>query len=144
MILESFDPFLADFGQFAQRALGRSEHASPLPMDISRRGEEILLRLDVPGVPADAIDVSVEDRTLTVTASRRASWAEEEQVLVQERFEGTASRRLRLPDDVDASRVSAEWADGVLVLRLPIAEAARPRKVQVSTGTGAAAQQLGA
>jgi HSP20 family protein len=60
--------------------------------------------------------------------------------LAQERFEGTMSRRVRIPDWVNAESVTAEYVDGVLTVRLPLADKAKPRQIQVTTG--ASAQQI--
>lgn len=130
MLLDRHDPFLADFDQLAQRMLGRSE-GSGMPMDVTRRGEEIVLRVDLPGVPADKVGITVESQVLTISAERRHEYGDEEQLLLQERFEGSLTRRLRLPDFVDTDRVSATHSDGVLTVTLPVAEQARPRQIQV-------------
>jgi HSP20 family protein len=140
MLLDRFDPFLAEFDRVTQRALGTSAlggtDAAGMPMDVIRRGDELLVRFDLPGVPADKISVTVENHTLTVTAERNASFADNEQVLVQERFDGTMTRRLRVPDWVDGDNVEADYHDGVLAVRLPLAEQAKPRKIEIRTGTG--------
>lgn len=133
MLLERFDPFLAEFDRVAQRALGGPE-AAGMPMDVTRRGDELIVRLDLPGVAADRITLTVENHTLTVSAERSAGYGEDETVLVQERFDGVMTRRLRLPDWVDAERVSAEHVDGVLSVRLPLAEQARPRRIEIRRG----------
>jgi HSP20 family protein len=132
MLLDRFDPFLAEFDRITQRALG-SEGAG-MPLDVIRRGEELIVRFDLPGVPADKISITVENHTLTVTAERHAGYGESDQVLVQERFDGTMTRRLRVPDWVDGDKVEADYADGVLSVRLPLAEQARPRRIEVRTG----------
>lgn len=134
MLLDRFDPFLAEFDRITQRALGTTD-AAGMPMDVIRRGEELIVRFDLPGVPADKIGLTVENRLLTVTAERHAGYGEHEQVLVQERFDGAMTRRLRLPDWVDGGQVDAEYADGVLSVRLPLAEQAKPRRVEIRTTT---------
>jgi HSP20 family protein len=140
MLLDRFDPFLAEFDRVTQRALGTpalgGTDAAGMPMDVIRRGDELLVRFDLPGVPADKISVTVENHTLTVTAERNASFADNEQVLVQERFDGTMTRRLRVPDWVDGDNVEADYHDGVLAVRLPLAEQAKPRKIEIRTGAG--------
>ncbi|MDQ1685849.1 MAG: hypothetical protein QOC82_2586 [Frankiaceae bacterium] len=133
MLLDRFDPFLAEFDRLTTRALGTPE-AAGMPMDVIRQGDELIVRFDLPGVPTDKISLTVENHTLTVTAERHAPYGEGEQVLVQERFDGTMTRRLRVPDWVDGERVSADYADGVLCVRLPLAEQAKPRRVEIRTG----------
>jgi HSP20 family protein len=131
MLLERFDPFLAEFDRLAQRTLGAGG-AAGLPMDVIRRGEELDVRVDLPGVAGDKIDVTVENQVLTISAERRADYAEGDHILVQERFDGVISRRLRMPDWVDADTVTADYVDGVLTVHLPLADKAKPRRVQVN------------
>ncbi|HET7530787.1 MAG TPA: Hsp20/alpha crystallin family protein [Mycobacteriales bacterium] len=131
MLLERFDPFLAEFDRLAQRTLGAGG-AAGLPMDVIRRGEELVVRVDLPGVAGDKIDVTVENQVLTISAERRADYAEGDHILVQERFDGVISRRLRMPDWVDADTVTADYVDGVLTVHLPLADKAKPRRVQVN------------
>jgi HSP20 family protein len=134
MLLERFDPFLAEFDRLTQRTLGATG-SSGLPMDVIRRGDELVVRVDLPGVAGDKIDVVVENHVLTISAERRDDYADGDHVLVQERFDGTISRRLRVPDWVDAGTVTADYVDGVLTVHLPLAEKAKPRRVAV-TATG--------
>ena len=133
MLLDRVDPFLAEFDRLTQRAFGTTDGAG-LPMDVVRRGEELFVRVDLPGVAADKIGVTVENGTLTISAERHGGYTEGEQVLVQERFDGTITRRLRVPDWVDAQAVTADYADGVLTVHLPLAEKARPRRIEVRAG----------
>jgi HSP20 family protein len=130
MLLERFDPFLAEFDRLTQRTFGTADGVG-LPMDVIRRGEELMVRVDLPGVPGDAIELTVENHVLTISAERRASYGEGDQVLAQERFDGVISRRLRVPEWVDTEAVSADHADGVLTVRLPLAEKAKPRRVEI-------------
>jgi HSP20 family protein len=134
MLLDRFDPFLAEFDRMTQRALGTTDGAG-MPMDVIRRGDELVVRFDLPGVPADKIGLTVENHLLTITAERHTGYGDNEQVLVQERFDGTMTRRLRVPDWVDGENVEADYADGVLSLRLPLAEQAKPRRIEVRTAS---------
>ncbi|MGN6472811.1 MAG: Hsp20/alpha crystallin family protein [Mycobacteriales bacterium] len=136
MLLERFDPFLAEFDRLAQRTLGTADGVG-LPMDIVRSGDDLIVRMDLPGVKAEDVKITLENRTLTIGAQRRATWAEGDQVLVQERFDGEISRRVRVPEWVDAEAVAADYVDGVLTVRLPLAERAKPRTISVN---GAATQ----
>src|SRR4051812_46702619 len=133
MLLERFDPFLAEFDRLTQRSFGTADGVG-LPMDVIRRGEELVVHVDLPGVHADKINLTVENHVLTISAERRASYGENDNVLAQERFDGVISRRLRVPDWVDAEAVSADYADGVLTVTLPLAEKAKPRRIEVGTG----------
>lgn len=137
MLLERFDPFLAEFDRLTQRSFGGSDGIG-LPMDVIRHGDQLVVRVDLPGVDADKIDLTVENRILTISAERRAAYAEGDQVVVQERFDGVISRRLRVPDWVDADAVTADYTAGVLSVTLPLAEQAKPRRVQVASGSAPA------
>jgi HSP20 family protein len=134
MLLERFDPFLAEFDRLTNRAFGADGGA--LPMDVVRRGEELVVRVDLPGVPADKIGLTVENQTLTIAVERHSTYGDGEQVLLQERFDGSMTRRLRIPDWVDADNVTADYTDGVLSLTLKVAEKARARRIEVRTGSG--------
>ena len=138
MLLDRVDPFLAEFDRLTQRAFGTADGVG-LPMDIIRRGDELIVHVDLPGVPNDKINLMVENHVLTISAERRSAYGEGDKVLAQERFDGTITRRLRVPDWVDAEAVKASYADGVLTVSLPLAEKAKPRRIQVD---GAAAQAL--
>jgi HSP20 family protein len=132
MLLDRMDPFLAEFDRLTQRTFGTADGIG-LPMDVIRRNEELLVRVDLPGVPADAITVDLENRILTIGAERRAEYGEGDNVLLQERFDGAVRRQLRLPDWVDAEQVSAEHVDGVLTVHLPLADRAKPRRISVTS-----------
>lgn len=132
MLLERFDPFLAEFDRLTNRAFGADGGA--LPMDVVRRGEELVVRVDLPGVPAEKIGLTVENQTLTIAVERHSTYGDGEQVLLQERFDGSMTRRLRIPDWADADNVTADYTDGVLSLTLKVAEKARARRIEVRTG----------
>lgn len=131
MLLERFDPFLAEFDRLTQRTFGTADGVG-LPMDVLRRGEELVVRVDLPGVAADKINLTVENHVLTISAERRSAYGDGDQILAQERFDGAISRRLRVPDWVDSETVTADYVDGVLTVHLPLAEKAKPRRIEVS------------
>lgn len=134
MLLERFDPFLAEFDRLTQNAFGNSPGVG-LPMDVVRSGDELVVHVDLPGVAADKIELSLENHVLTISAERRAAYGEGTQVLAQERFDGVISRRLRMPDWVDGESVRADYVDGVLSVHLPLAERAKPRRIAVNGST---------
>jgi HSP20 family protein len=134
MLLDHIDPFFAELDRVSKQAFGAADGVG-MPMDVTRKGDELIVRADLPGVALDAIDIGVQGRTLTLKAPRKAGFGSDEQVLIQERLDGTLTRRLRVPDWVDSSAVSAEYADGVLTVRLPLAEQARPRRIEVQAGS---------
>ena len=129
-MLLQFDPFR----DLTETAFGRSTPA--MPMDAVRRGETVLVYLDLPGVDADTIDLEVERNVLTVKAERRFAREEGDQVLANERRQGNYLRRLLLGDTLDGERVEADYRDGVLAITIPVAEAAKPRKVAVGHSDG--------
>ncbi len=133
MFIERTDP-VAEFDRITQRLFGGTESAG-LPMDVVRGADGLLVRVDVPGVAADDLSLTLDDGVLTISAERHASYGEDERVLLHERFDGALTRHLRVPDWVDAARVEADHAEGVLTVRLPMAERARPRTISVSSGS---------
>jgi HSP20 family protein len=134
MLLERVDPFLAEFDRLTQRTFGTTEGAG-LPMDVIRHDDALEVRVDLPGVARESISVTLDNRVLTIGAERRASYGDGDQVLFQERFDGEMSRRLRVPDWVDAEAVNADYVDGVLTIKLPLAERAKPRRITVGGAT---------
>jgi HSP20 family protein len=132
MLLERFDPFIAEFDRLTQRTFGTADGVG-LPMDVVHRDDALVVRVDLPGVSSDAISVTLENRLLTITAERRSSYGEGDQVLIQERFDGEISRRIRVPEWVDADAVAADYTDGVLTVQLPLAERAKARRIAVGT-----------
>ncbi|HWA67757.1 MAG TPA: Hsp20/alpha crystallin family protein [Mycobacteriales bacterium] len=140
MLLERFDPFLAEFDRVAQRTLGTADGIG-LPMDIVRSGDDLVVRMDLPGVVEQDISITLENRTLTIAAPRRTAYGEGDQVLLQERFDGEISRRVRVPEWVDGEAVTADYNAGVLTVHLPLAERAKPRTITV--GAGAPAAEIG-
>ena len=118
----------------AQGTLGRP---AVMPMDAYREGEVFVVHFDIPGVDPSSIDLDVERNVLTVKAERAAAAPEGVEYQVAERPRGVFSRQLFLGDTLDAERIDASYEAGVLTLRVPIAEQAKPRKISISGGTGA-------
>jgi HSP20 family protein len=103
-----------------------------MPMDAFRSGDEFVVAFDLPGVSAESIDIDVERNVLTVRAERRPiDLGDDVQLQVAERPTGAFSRQLFLGDTLDTESVRAAYDNGVLTLRIPVAERAKPRKVQV-------------
>src|SRR3546814_4245287 len=103
-------------------------------MDAYRRGGHVIAHLDCPGVRPEDVAVTVERNGLTVRATRHLEVAEDDERIVGERRHGELVRQLLLGDSLDPLRVEADVTDGVLTLRIPVAETAAPRKVEVGTG----------
>jgi HSP20 family protein len=141
MYLTTLDPISRDFDRIVRRAFGssvlnhgtltRGGFAPALPMDTVRRDGEVVLRFDVPGVDQDKIDVTVDKGVLTVSATREETKTEGENPVVRERLFGSFTRRVRLSDNLDAEAIEASHHDGVLEIRIPVREEAKPRKITV-------------
>ena len=127
--LRDFDTL---FEQLARRPGGSAVNA--VPMDAYRRGSDVWVHLDLPGITPDSIDISVERNVLTVTGERTWSREEGDRVYLAERPQGTFRRQVTLGDGLDADGIEADYSDGVLSLRVPVAEKAQPRKIQVKGG----------
>lgn len=125
----AFDPFREMDRWFSDSA--RTPASTAMPMDLYRDGDVFVTQIDLPGVDPASIDVDVDDRTLTVRAERKAATGEETKWLVRERPIGTFARQLTLGYGVSLDKISADYSDGVLSLRIPVAEEARPRKIEV-------------
>jgi HSP20 family protein len=123
------------FGRMGSRA---SAAPAAMPMDAYRRDTDVWVHVDLPGVSADSIDVNVERHVLTITAQRDWARHEEDRVYLAERRRGTFTRQVHLGDGLDADGIEADYTDGVLTLRIPVAERAQPRKVAITTGQAAA------
>lgn len=128
------DPF-RDLDRLAQQVLGTPARPAAMPIDAYRRGDEFVVEFDLPGVDPASIELTVEKNVLTVHAQRKRIDIEGVEMLVGERPQGTFSRQLFLGETLDTDRIDANYADGVLTLRLPIAEKAKPRRVPINVST---------
>jgi HSP20 family protein len=111
-----------------------SQTSSAIPMDAVRREHDVVVHLDLPGVDPASIDLTIEGRQLTLRAERQFALAEGEDLITNERRHGSMTRVLHLSDKLDASRVEADYRDGVLTLAIPYSETAKPRKVEIGVG----------
>jgi HSP20 family protein len=132
MLLRSTDPF-RDFDRLTQQIFGTTNRPAVMPMDAWREGERFVIEFDLPGVARDSIDLDVERNVLTVRAERVARNGDWE-ALASERPRGVFSRQLVLGDNLDLDRIEASYEDGVLRLVVPVAEKAKPRKIEVTAG----------
>jgi HSP20 family protein len=127
------DPF-RELDRLTQQVLGTAgtlARPSAMPMDAWQQGEEFIVELDLPGIDPASIDLDVERNVLTVKAERPGLPADRE-LLAAERPRGVFSRQLILGDTLDTDRVQADYQAGVLTLRIPVAEKAKPRKIQIN------------
>jgi len=126
-----------EFDRVAQQLLGARTTSRPavMAMDAWREGDVFVVEFDLPGVSPETLDIDVERNVLTVTAERSAPNSEWE-ILAAERTSGVFSRQLVLGDNLDLEQVKASYDAGVLRLSIPVAEKAKPRKVEIATGGG--------
>ncbi|GFE13337.1 hypothetical protein Sgleb_13840 [Streptomyces glebosus] len=127
------DPF-RELDRLAQQltSTGTWTRPSTMAMDAYREGDEYVVALDLPGVSTEAIDIDVERNMLTVKAERRpVAKADDVQMELSERPLGVFSRQIVLADTLDTERIAADYDAGVLTLRIPIAERAKPRKIVI-------------
>jgi HSP20 family protein len=125
------DPF-RDLDRLTQQLFGTAAHPASMPMDAYRKGDSFIVQFDVPGTDLDSIELTVEQNVLTVHAQRRGL-EDDVEMIVAERPVGTFTRQVFLGDTLDPDNVAAEYAAGVLTLRIPVREQAKPRKVAISS-----------
>jgi HSP20 family protein len=125
------DPF-RELDRLTQQVFGTSARPAVMPMDAWREGEQFVVEFDLPGVDPESIDLDVERNVLTVKAERPAREGSEEMVAA-ERPRGVFSRQLFLGDTLDTERIEASYSTGVLTLRVPVAEKAKPRKISINS-----------
>jgi len=127
------DPF-RDLERLTQQVFGPNgtlARPSVMPMDAWRDGDTFHVEFDLPGVSRDSIDIDVERNVVTVRAERPAR-ASDAELVAAERPRGVFSRQLVLGDNLDTERIAATYDAGVLTLSIPVAEKAKPRKVEVA------------
>jgi HSP20 family protein len=117
-------------------ANGTTSRPAVMPMDAYRAGEQFVVQFDLPGVDPSSIDLDVERNVLTVKAERTPTYGDDVELQVAERARGVFSRQLFLGDTLDVDRIEARYDAGVLTLRLPIAEKAKPRKIEITGDSG--------
>jgi HSP20 family protein len=134
MTLMRFDPF-RELDRMAEQAFsGRA--ARSMPMEALRRGEEFLVFLDLPGVQRDDVDVTVERNVVSIRARRASQRQEGDEVIIDERPYGEFTRQLFLGDNLDPGGLTADLDNGVLIMRIPVSEASKPRRVALSSSEG--------
>ncbi|MBC6462126.1 Hsp20/alpha crystallin family protein, partial [Actinomadura sp. HBU206391] len=133
MLLTSIDPFVQEFERQFDRLTRQTAQSSAavMPMDGVRRKDDVVLRFDLPGIDPDSIEVTVDRGVLSVGAGREEAYEDDERVFVRERVMGTFSRRVYLSEHLDADQIEAAYSNGVLAVRIPVLERAKPRKVEV-------------
>lgn len=130
MTLMRFDPF-RDLERLTEQALAGSRGPRAMPMEAFRRGDEFFVAMDLPGVDPAEVDVTVERNVVTVRAQRRPLRRDGDELIVDERAQGEFSRQLFLGDNLDTSRLDADFDRGVLTMAIPVAESSKARKIEI-------------
>jgi HSP20 family protein len=135
-MLVRYDPF-REFDRLTDQFFGSSgtSRSHWMPMDAIRHEHQVELRFDLPGIEAESLDVEVERNVLTVRAERSWTPAEGDEVLAQERPQGSVSRQVMLGEALDTDRLAASYDAGVLTITIPVAEQAKARKVEIQQGS---------
>jgi HSP20 family protein len=128
------DPF-RDLDRWTQALAGSQARPAAMPMDAYRDDNSFVVHLDLPGVDADSIDLTVERNVLTVHAERKPPIGDSAERVVSERAYGVFDRQLFLGETLDVDNLGASYDDGVLTITIPIAEQAKPRKVTITGGS---------
>jgi HSP20 family protein len=126
------DPF-RELDRLAQQVLGTAARPAAMPLDAWQEDREFVVALDLPGVDADSVDLDVERNVLTVKAERPDPVGKDIEMIASERPRGVFSRQLILGEALDAENVKATYDAGVLTLRIPVTEKAKPRKIEIET-----------
>ena len=125
------DPF-RDLDRLTQQVFGTTARPVAMPMDAYRKGDTFYIKLDLPGSALDAIELTVEQNVLTIHAAKQGLDGDVE-LLVAERPAGAFTRQVFLGDTLDADHIDADYTAGVLTLAIPVHEAAKPRKVEITS-----------
>jgi len=142
-VVLTFDPF-REFDRLAGQVLGGAASGTAtmaMPMDLYRSGDHFVLHCDLAGIDPGSVQVDVDGRVVTIRAERSARTDADVQWVRRERATGTFERRFTLGDGLDLDKIAATWQDGVLTLTIPVAEAAKPRRIAINTGAPAASEQ---
>ncbi|HWR47497.1 MAG TPA: Hsp20/alpha crystallin family protein [Pseudonocardiaceae bacterium] len=140
MALMRFDPF-RELDRLSEQAMsGRVPRT--MAMEAWRRGDEFFVHIDLPGIAEDDVDLTVEHNVVSIRAQRRPAHEEGDDVIVDERPHGTFTRQLFLGDNLDTEKLSAGYDRGVLMLTIPIAEASKPRRIQLGAQRQEQRQEL--
>jgi len=132
MMLMRTDPF-RELDRLTQQVFGTAARPAAMPMDAWQEGGEFIVAFDLPGVDIDSVDLNIERNVLTVRAERRDQTQPNVELVISERPRGVFSRQLILGETLDTDNVKASYDAGVLTLRIPVAEQAKPRKIEIQT-----------
>jgi HSP20 family protein len=131
MAVMRFDPF-RDFDRLTEQLLSGSRGMRAIPMEAYRRGDQFFVHLDMPGVNPEDVEITLERNVVAIRAERRSPRQEGDEVLIDERPQGSFTRQLFLGENLDADHLNASYDKGVLTLAIPVSEQAKPRRVEIS------------
>jgi len=126
------DPY-RELDRLTRQMFGTDIRTAAMPMDAYRKGDSFYVHFDLPGVQAGSIVLTVEHNVLTVSAERLPQQSNGAEMIIAERPSGTFSRQLFLGDALDTEHIAADYAAGVLTLKIPVRESARPHSIPVAT-----------
>jgi len=127
MLFNAYDPFR-----------DHSSSARSLDYDVVRSDDGVTVHIDIPGIDPATVDLTVDGRSLRLEAQRPVEVAENAHVLTNRRRTFAATQTFQLGEQLDAERLTADYAFGVLSVAIPVAESAKPRKAEVAVGTAQA------
>jgi len=130
-MLMRFDPFRG-LDRLLEQEWGTSNRPAAMAMDAYRQGDQFVVHFDVPGVDRSSIEVTVERNVLTVSAARHCD-TQDQEFIANERPQGSFSRQVFLGDTLDADHLKADYDRGVLTVTIPVAEQAKPRKIEITS-----------
>jgi HSP20 family protein len=140
------NPFdvLSQFDRLASSVFDTARTPRLMPVDLFRDGDQYVLSADLPGIDPASVDLDVDGQLLTIRAERHAPMDENVKWISHERPYGSYMRQFTLGDGVDLENITANYEHGVLSVIIPVAERAKPRKIQIAAGSGAAGVTQGA
>ncbi|EGG46870.1 MULTISPECIES: Hsp20/alpha crystallin family protein [Streptomyces] len=127
------DPF-REIDRLTQQVFGNGSRPAGMQMDAYRTGNDVIVHFDLPGIDPETVELDIERNVLSVRVERRSPAPEDAEILAAERPTGTFTRQLFLGDTLDTERIDASYDSGVLTLRIPVAEQAKPRRIEISGG----------
>lgn len=130
-MLMRFDPF-REVDRMASQLFADTRVPRAMPMDAYRHEDEFVVHFDLPGIDPESIDLTVEQNVLTVTAQRTLPHTDADELVVSERPHGAFSRQVFLGEGLDTDRLDASYERGVLMVRVPVLESAKPRRIPVA------------
>jgi HSP20 family protein len=136
------DPF-RDVDRMFEQLAGTAARPAVMYVDAERDGDWFHVYFDLPGVDPESIDLTVERNVLSVRAQRSRARRDGVESVIAERPMGVFTRQLFLGDTLDTDKLEAEYDSGVLHLRIPVSDSAKPRRISVAAGSGTPRQIKG-